>query len=70
MSTLELDQIAAAEMKRRGAELVGGRGVKAPDFAFATIYRLQQWRDGKLWEVFSGGKFLDAAQSPADLFDA
>jgi LmbE family N-acetylglucosaminyl deacetylase len=55
---------------RRGAELVGGRGVKAPDFAFATIYRLQQWRDGKLWEVFSGGKFLDAAQSPADLFDA
>ena len=53
---------------RRGAELVGGRGAKAPDFTFATIYHLQKWRSGKLRKIFSGGKFLSAAQNPADLF--
>ena len=53
---------------RRGAELVGGRGAKAPDFTFATIYRLQQWRDGKLRKIFSSGKFLSTAQNIADLF--
>jgi LmbE family N-acetylglucosaminyl deacetylase len=53
---------------RRGAELVGGRGAKAPDFAFAAIYRLQQWRDGKLQTVFTGGKFSSAAKIPEDLF--
>jgi LmbE family N-acetylglucosaminyl deacetylase len=54
---------------RRGAELVGGRGAKAPDFAFGTISRLQKWRRGKLQKVFSGGKFLSAAQNAAGLFD-
>ena len=43
---------------RRGAELVGGRGAKAPDFTFATIYRIQKWRGGKLRKIFSGGRFL------------
>jgi LmbE family N-acetylglucosaminyl deacetylase len=53
---------------RRGAELVGGRGAKAPDFAFATIYRLQKWHGGKLQKVFGGGKFLSVKQNPARLF--
>jgi LmbE family N-acetylglucosaminyl deacetylase len=53
---------------RRGAELVGGRGAKSPDFPFATIYRLQQWRDGKLRKIFTGGKFLSAAQNATTLF--
>jgi LmbE family N-acetylglucosaminyl deacetylase len=53
---------------RRGAELVGGRGAKAPDFTFATIYRLQKWRGGKLQKIFSAGKFLSAAENPAGLF--
>jgi LmbE family N-acetylglucosaminyl deacetylase len=53
---------------RRGAELVGGRGAKAPGFAFATIYRLQKWRGGKLHKIFSGGKSLSAAQNAAGLF--
>ena len=53
---------------RRGAELVGGRGAKAPDFTFATIYRLQKWRGGKLRKIFSGGKFLSAAENAAGLF--
>jgi LmbE family N-acetylglucosaminyl deacetylase len=55
---------------RRGAELVGGRGAKAPDFAFAAIYRLQKWRGGKLQKVFSGGKLLSAAVNPTGLFAA
>jgi LmbE family N-acetylglucosaminyl deacetylase len=53
---------------RRGAELVGGRGAKAPGFSFATIYRIQKWRGGKLQKVFSDGKFLSAAQNAASLF--
>ncbi len=53
---------------RRGAELVGGRGAKAPDFAFATIYRLQKWRGGKFQKIFSGGKFLSAAQNASGIF--
>ena len=53
---------------RRGAELVGGRGAKAPNFTFATIYRLQQWRGGKLWKGFSGGKFLGVARNAAGVF--
>ncbi len=68
---------------RRGAELVGGpsprcggsvhaggQGGAAPDFAFATIYRLRKWKGGKVQTVFNGGKFLSATQSPADLFGA
>jgi len=53
---------------RRGAELVGGQGGAAPDFAFATIYRLRKWKGGKLQKSFGGGKFLSAAKNPADLF--
>ena len=55
---------------RRGAELVGGRGSKAPNFTFATIYRLQKWRGGKLQKIISGGKFLGAAENPVGLFGA
>jgi LmbE family N-acetylglucosaminyl deacetylase len=53
---------------RRGVELVGGRGTKAPNFTFATIYRLQKWSGGKLWKVYSGGKFLSASQNATGLF--
>jgi LmbE family N-acetylglucosaminyl deacetylase len=53
---------------RRGAELVGGRGAKAPDFMFATIYRLQRCGGGNVRNPFSGGKYLSAAQNAAGLF--
>ncbi len=33
---------------RRGAEMVGGRGGAAPEFTFATVYRLRQWSRGRL----------------------
>lgn len=35
-----------ADNVRRGAELVGGAGVAAPDFAFGTLYRLDRF-DGE-----------------------
>jgi LmbE family N-acetylglucosaminyl deacetylase len=53
---------------RRGAELVGGPGGAAPDFGFATLYRLRRWRDGALQDVFDGGRSLSVAENPATLF--
>ncbi len=66
---------------RRGAELVGGpsprrsgfvhaggQGGVAPDFAFATLYRLRQWSHGRLMDVAKGGKFLSRSENAAKLF--
>lgn len=33
---------------RRGSELVGGQGEAAPDFLFATLYRVSRWRNGEM----------------------
>lgn len=55
---------------RRGAELVGGRGAKAPDFTFGTIYRLRIWARGRVVDVLRHGKFLSCADNPAGLFKA
>ena len=54
---------------RRGAELVGGQGGAAPDFMFATLYRVRQWKNGGMEEVYSGGKQLSARDFPGDLFE-
>jgi len=53
---------------RRGAELVGGQGGSSPDFTFGTIYRLGMWRGGRRQDIFTGGKILNAAESPVGLF--
>jgi len=53
---------------RRGGELVGGQGGPAPDFQFATLYRFRRWREGQFEDVFKGGNFLAAGESPATLF--
>jgi hypothetical protein len=53
---------------RRGAEWVGGQGGAAPDFTFATIYRLRQWSHGRLANVLKRGKFLGVTKNPAGLF--
>lgn len=55
---------------RRGAELVGGQGGAAPNFAFATLYRLRRWRHGAFEAVLEKGRFLSRANSPALLFAA
>ncbi len=53
---------------RRGGEVVGGQGGAAPDFLFATIYRLREWKDGGLQPTYEGGRILDAAAQPTTLF--
>ncbi len=52
---------------RRGAELVGGQGGVAPDFTFATLYRVRKWKNGSVQDLFSGGKQLSAKDSPSKI---
>jgi len=53
---------------RRGAELVGGQGGAAPDFTFATLYRLRRWNRGRLENIYEGGRYLSCADNPESLF--
>ncbi len=55
---------------RRGAELVGGQGGPAPDFTFATLYRLRQWKNGRIENVYQGGKQISATDNPGRLLDS
>lgn len=43
---------------RRGSELVGGQGTSAPDFTFATLYRLRHFRHGNLVPCLNHGLHL------------
>ena len=43
---------------RLGAEVVGGQGGDAPDFAFATLYRVSRWANGQASPAWEGGKLL------------
>ncbi len=49
---------------RRGAERVGGQGGAAPDFMFATLYRVRQWKNGRIEEIFSGGRQIGVKDNP------
>lgn len=53
---------------RRGGELVGGQGGAAPDYLFATLYRLRRWQNGQLVKTYEGGRNLAADQDPTALF--
>jgi hypothetical protein len=53
---------------RRGGELVGGQGAAAPDFTFATLYRLRKWVGSQFLKTYEGGRQLSAAADPAALF--
>jgi hypothetical protein len=50
---------------RRGGELVGGQGGAAPDFAFATLYRLRTWANGGLRLTYDGGRTVAAGDPVA-----
>ncbi len=50
---------------RRGGEIVGGQGGAAPDFTFATLYRVRAWEKGAMREVWEGGRVLSARDDPA-----
>jgi len=52
---------------RRGCEVVGGQGGGAPDFFFATLYRLLRWENGALHEVRGHGRFLSAKDNPGNI---
>ena len=43
---------------RRGAEVVGGQGGKAPDFDFATLYRVSRMENGKIYLPWEDGRLL------------
>ncbi len=51
---------------RRGGELVGGQGGAAPDFAFATLYRMRRWRAGRLHASGEPARTLAAATNAGD----
>ena len=53
---------------RRGAELVGGRGGAAPDFSFATLYRLRRWERGRLVDAPVSRRLLAIGDHPLGLF--
>ena len=53
---------------RRGAELVGGQGTDAPSFAFATLYRLRGWSEGRFHDVLEKGRFIAAGDSLDTVF--
>ncbi len=54
---------------RRGAELVGGQGGAAPDFPFATLYRLRRWKSGSVQDVLPKGRILSAQESASSLLE-
>ena len=53
---------------RRGSELVGGQGEAAPDWTFATLYRVRRWNNGGFADAFEGGIKLAVNENPASLF--
>jgi LmbE family N-acetylglucosaminyl deacetylase len=48
---------------RRGTELVGGQGATAPQFVFATLYRLRGWKDRQFHDVLDRGRAIAADDS-------
>ncbi len=53
---------------RRGGEVVGGQGVAAPVFSFATLYRVTRWTGSELQSAFEGGRILTASDDLSTLF--
>lgn len=53
---------------RRGAEVAGGQGGAAPDFAFAILQRLRKWTNGQAIRYFEGGKQVTLAMNIGELF--
>ena len=57
------------ENVRRGSELVGGQGEAAPDWTFATLYRIRQWKNGGFGEVLEKPRLISVQENPAVFFD-
>jgi LmbE family N-acetylglucosaminyl deacetylase len=53
---------------RRGAELVGGQGGTAPNFEFATLYRIRRWRNAGIQDVPVGTRQITRNEFSGDVF--
>ena len=53
---------------RRGAEVAGGQGGAAPDFAFAALYRLRKWTGKQAKKIFEGGEQIPSSSNVGDPF--
>ncbi|MFM1770311.1 MAG: hypothetical protein RJA22_2840 [Verrucomicrobiota bacterium] len=53
---------------RRGGELVGGQGGAAPDFQYATLYRVREWRGGQFQPCAGNPRFVPAGAPPGGVF--
>jgi LmbE family N-acetylglucosaminyl deacetylase len=53
---------------RRGAEVAGGQGNPAPDFAFAVLNRLSYWKNGQLQKRNEDGTRVPSSKNAGDLF--
>ncbi|MDH3987968.1 MAG: PIG-L family deacetylase [Gammaproteobacteria bacterium] len=53
---------------RRGGELVGGQGGVAPDFSFATLYRVSMWQGGEHRPELETGAVLPIGEDFDALF--
>jgi hypothetical protein len=38
------------------------------ELGVATLYRLHQWKNGRIENEFSGGKQISANENPSDIF--
>jgi LmbE family N-acetylglucosaminyl deacetylase len=54
---------------RRGSELVGGQGGAAPEYPFATLYRLRRWHGGGFEDLYTGGRQLKADEPAGQILD-
>jgi LmbE family N-acetylglucosaminyl deacetylase len=53
---------------RRGAEVVGGQGGEAPDFALATLYKISRWQRGRQEDVPLNQRQIGIKDDPAKIF--
>ena len=53
---------------RRGAEVIGGQGENAPNFDFATLYRVNRWAKGKIIPAWEGGRMLPCSDNSHKAF--
>ncbi|MGJ8656993.1 MAG: PIG-L deacetylase family protein [Akkermansiaceae bacterium] len=53
---------------RRGGELVGGQGGAAPNFKFATLYRLSRWENKAFTQCTDTSKILGTSDNLTEIF--
>jgi len=53
---------------RRGAELLGDQGKAAPNFTFATLYRIKRYKNGTFENAIKTGKLFSKNDDLAELF--